>query len=315
MNNVQAQHTILEPTIGKGSFGMVRLGMNNTTGELVAIKIERKKKDVQQVLRHEYQILKHVGTTVRYWEDLLNRYMVVELLGPDLYSLFKLCGKSFSLQTTLALAVQMVSLMEHYHSRGVIHRDIKLGNYLFGYNLPHKSLSLIDFGLSKKYLVKTKDGRLVHVPYRTGCPRVGTLRSMSHHVHAGIETSCRDDMYSIGYTVIYMFVGSLPWQESDLAGKSRSERYKHIGNLKKQLTNKQLAERCCCHKCLTEGRACPFKTCIENYFDYLDRLNFADKVDYRSIIHALTECMHRHDMNRSDTTPWDWDKYYMVIGT
>lgn len=45
-----------------------------------------------------------------YWQGTQNKFnlIVMDMLGPSLQDLFQLCGKNFSLKTTLMLADQMV---------------------------------------------------------------------------------------------------------------------------------------------------------------------------------------------------------------
>ena len=112
--------------------------------------------------------------------------MVLDMLGPDLETLFCFCGKGenekvtrrrgdgdeeledsvhenddddeeeekkeFSLKTISMLAIEMVNRIEYVHSKGFIHRDIKPQNFLMGTGKRSTLVYNIDFGLSKRYL-------------------------------------------------------------------------------------------------------------------------------------------------------------------
>ena len=65
-----------------------------------------------------------VPKALDYGETKKFRVLVMELLGVSLYSLFTLCQKTFSLKTTLMLGIKMIDQIEHFHSKGLVHRFI-----------------------------------------------------------------------------------------------------------------------------------------------------------------------------------------------
>ena len=50
----------------------------------------------------------------------------------------------------------------------------------------------------------------------------------------GIEQARRDDLYSLGYVLIYFLKGKLPWQ--GMPGKDRREKYRLIMDKKISVT-------------------------------------------------------------------------------
>ncbi len=102
---------------------------------------------------------------------------------------------------------QLITRMETIHSKSIIHRDIKPENFVIGLGKSGKNIHVIDFGLAKYYL--SKSGK--HIPRITGKGLVGTARYCSVNTHKGIEQARRDDLESIGYTLVYFQKGRLPW--------------------------------------------------------------------------------------------------------
>jgi serine/threonine protein kinase len=281
--------------LGKGAFGEVSLGLNKLTGRLLAVKKETKqlsqKKDQQgKVLKHENEILKALGTpAVAFWEDATACYMVIPLLGPSLDRLHQINDNNFSLRTCATLGIQMLDQVEFCHGKGVLHRDIKPANFLMNFSLPHETVKLVDFGLAKKYL----DDRGNHIPYRTSVPRVGSLRYMSKNIHKGIEASCRDDIASIGYVIIYLFVGFLPWK-GVTQNLTIDEKHKAVLSIKESFNNKRLANKNVCPECKASGRICKFSESMSGFLDHADNLSFGQKPDYDLLRSYLYNTLNAH---------------------
>ena len=130
-------------------------------------------------------------------------YLVMELLGPSLQELFDQCSGKFSLKTTLMLAIQMMAIFKDVHKFGVMHRNIKPGNFCMGFDKKSDELYLIDFGESEKYIKYGKHMEYDRYSGTVGRPKFKTFRRCQ---------SRRTDLESIGYLLSYFLKGSLPWE-------------------------------------------------------------------------------------------------------
>ena len=86
---------------------------------------------------------------------------------------------------------------------------------MIGLNEKNNIIYLVDFGLSNTFI--KKDGR--HIEFRDSVGMVGTSRYTSLYSHLGYEQSRRDDLESLGYMLIYLLTGLLPWMNLRAATK------------------------------------------------------------------------------------------------
>ncbi|KAF1743506.1 hypothetical protein MXB_1077 [Myxobolus squamalis] len=251
--------------IGKGSFGEVFLGEDVTTKCRVAIKIE--------VCAHGFSQLTFESKVYRYLSDGVNvpaarlydidqsrRALVMELLGSSLEDLHRKWGRRFTLKTICLLADQMLTLLEYLHLRDVIHRDIKPDNFLMGLHDPSR-VYIVDFGLAKQYCISRV---IPHVKYNNKKCMIGTARYASINAHIGIEQSRRDDLESLGYVLLYLYLGQLPWQGINVENKNR--KYDRIMERKLNVSTEILC------------RHAPQQ--FRDYLTYVKHLRFDQRPDY-----------------------------------
>jgi serine/threonine protein kinase len=94
---------------------------------------------------------------------------------------------------------QILSILQSIHELGLVHRDIKPDNFL----LKSKQLFMIDFGFCKKYSISDNP--------KTTTSLIGSPNYASINAHNCVELSRRDDLESLGYMLIYLHLGKLPW--------------------------------------------------------------------------------------------------------
>ena len=145
--------------IGKGSFSVVYLAHDlNNNGEPVAIKTESMNAAFSQLVKEIqiYSLLDGEGFPTMIKKGVSADqgfiYIATNLLGPSLEDLANLCGRKFSLKTSLMIFYQMLERLEFMHSRNLIHRDIKPDNIMMGLGDDSHVVTMIDFGLCRSII-------------------------------------------------------------------------------------------------------------------------------------------------------------------
>ncbi|KAF7361248.1 Casein kinase I isoform delta [Mycena sanguinolenta] len=182
-------HYRLEEEIAVGGCGQVFLGVHTVAGKEVAIKLEpaiAKHSPLKQESKIYKSLMGGTGVPWVMWSGRQGDYnvMVIDLLGPSLEDLFKMCNRHFSLKTVLLLADQLISRIEFIHNNNLVHRDVKPANFVMGTGKAASMVNVIDFGLAKKF----RDSRtLLHIPYKQDdFHGVGTSLFAAINTHLGV---------------------------------------------------------------------------------------------------------------------------------
>lgn len=197
-------HYDLLEKIGDGAFGEVFKGQHRFTRTMVAIKCE--KKNGAHLLKNEtiiYQQLKKIKgiPTLRWFgQNDTHYYLTMDLLGYSLQQVVLSHGKLHITHVT-QLMVQMLRIIQSIHNKGFIHRDLKPAHFLFDASNNEDHLYLVDFGLCKY---------CSNEPHRE-TTFVGSMNYASIRAHHWLELGRKDDLESLGYIMIFLYCGTLPW--------------------------------------------------------------------------------------------------------
>jgi serine/threonine protein kinase len=255
----------LSSKLGGGAFGEIYAGHEIGTNNPVAIKLERTDARHPQ-LRYEariYHALQHdmrgdIPQMHYFGTEGLYNVMVLDRLGKSMEQLrAEAAHKRLPFDRVKIIADNVLRILERFHDRGFVHRDVKPDNILTGIN--GKGLYLIDFGLSK-FVRDPITGK--HISNRDGKHLTGTPRYASIGNHLGYEQGRKDDLESLGYVLLYLLRGKLPWQTND-----------HYDDV---LREKQ--------RMLRDGSLfMDTPTAFHQYFNHVATLTFEERPDYNHL--------------------------------
>ncbi|KAI0062944.1 CK1/CK1 protein kinase [Artomyces pyxidatus] len=202
--------------LGSGVSGSTFYAQHIHTGQIVALKVQPV--DISYPTNgHErtiYPLLQGGRGMPTLWASgVWDKwdYLAIDLLGSSLDSIYRRSGKAvMPLGSVVAIAVQLISRLEFMHSRGVLHRDIQLGNTVVGLSPHDTTLFMIDFGFSKRYLdARTRR----HIKNHNEEYFIGNYWFSSVNVHCrGKTCSRRDDLEAAALMLIHLLTpGGLSW--------------------------------------------------------------------------------------------------------
>ena len=200
------RYEILE-VIGTGGMAVVYKARCHRLNRLVAIKILKddylQDEDFRRRFHSESQavaMLSHPNIVSVYdvSTSIMADYIVMELIeGISLKQYMEKKGV-LNWKETLHFAIQIAKALEHAHSRGIVHRDIKPHNVMV---LKNGSVKVTDFGIAR---MMSKGNTLTK-------EALGSVHYISPEQAKGGRVDSRSDIYSLGVVMYEMMSGRPPY--------------------------------------------------------------------------------------------------------
>ncbi|KAK9480776.1 kinase-like domain-containing protein [Lipomyces japonicus] len=230
---------MLGSTLGEGEFGKVKLGWrrDGRNASEVAVKLIKKenippKSSQEAKFQREIIVLRHLRhpNIVRLQEIIQNEKYIGIVLeyasGGELFDHI-LAHKYLRDSSACRLFAQLVSGVDYLHSKGIVHRDLKLENLLLD---KHKNIIITDFGFANVFnpddqLSGKKQADFMSTSCGSPCYAAPELV-----VSDGKYSGRKVDVWSCGVILYAMLAGYLPFDDDpeNPSGSNITQLYKYI---------------------------------------------------------------------------------------
>ena len=207
------RYEILE-VIGTGGMAVVYKARCHRLNRLVAIKILKDEYSKDEEFRRRFHaesqavaMLGHPNIVQVYDVSSTGEadYIVMELIDGITLKQYMEKKGVLNWKETLHFGMQIAKALEHAHSRGIVHRDIKPHNVMV---LKNGSVKVADFGIAQ---VMSKSNTLTK-------EALGSVHYISPEQAKGGRVDNRSDIYSLGVVMYEMMTGRPPYDgESPVA--------------------------------------------------------------------------------------------------
>ncbi len=207
------RYEILE-VLGTGGMAVVYKARCHRLNRLVAIKILKDDYLEDEEFRRRFHsesqavaMLSHPNIVSVYDVSVSQEadYIVMELIDGITLKQYMEKKGVLNWKETLHFAIQIAKALEHAHSRGIVHRDIKPHNVMV---LKNGSVKVTDFGIAR---MMSKGNTLTK-------EALGSVHYISPEQAKGGRVDSRSDIYSLGVVMYEMMSGRPPYDgESPVA--------------------------------------------------------------------------------------------------
>lgn len=203
---LDSRYEILE-VIGTGGMAVVYKALDHRLNRLVAVKILKDDFSRNQEFRRRFHaesqavaMLSHPNIVSVYDVSRTGDtdYIVMELIEGITLKQYLEQKYTLNWRETLHFSMQIAKALDHAHSRGIVHRDIKPHNIMI---LKDGSIKVADFGIAR---IGSAQSTLTR-------EALGSVHYISPEQAKGARVDCRSDLYSLGIVMYEMLTGKTPY--------------------------------------------------------------------------------------------------------
>ena len=200
---------LIESLIGVGGMANVYKGKDVRTGNPIAVKVLKEEfLDNEELVRRfkneskAISILDHPNIVKVYDVSVTDKlqYIVMEYIdGITLKEYLKQRGGALTWKEVVHFATQVLGALDHAHSKGIVHRDVKPQNIMLQAD---GSIKMMDFGIARFSRAQSQT---------VSDKAIGSVHYISPEQAKGDRTDARTDIYSTGVMMYEMLSGQLPF--------------------------------------------------------------------------------------------------------
>src|SRR5580704_2151570 len=210
-----AHYVVLEKA-GAGGMGVVFRARDETLHRDVALKLPSKNscsdEDARERILREARAASalnhpHICTIYEVGEVDGQPYIAMEYIAGETLSR-RIPPNGLPTESVLDLAAQVADALDHAHTQGILHRDLKSANVRM---TSSGQLKVLDFGLALNLNDAGVEGLTRSTNLDTSSV-VGTLAYMAPELLVGKPPDSRTDIWSLGVLLYELAAGVLPFQ-------------------------------------------------------------------------------------------------------
>ena len=200
---------LIESLIGVGGMANVYKGRDVRTNNAIAVKVLKEEflgnEELVRRFKNESKaisILDHPNIVKVYDVSVTDQlqYIVMEYIdGITLKEYLKQRGGALTWKEVVHFATQVLGALDHAHSKGIVHRDVKPQNIMLQAD---GSIKMMDFGIARFSRAQSQT---------VSDKAIGSVHYISPEQAKGDRTDARTDIYSVGVMLYEMLSGRLPF--------------------------------------------------------------------------------------------------------